>query len=178
MTSGMQPYFSTYSANAIGSSFLEYCNSEMLLRRHKDISLIPDSSRYIEYIRMKEGMAEAYAAFIWPECVCPDLKEYLQALPDAMTFICFVNDILSYYKEAKSGETGGHILSYVKVHNVTEIEALRALIDQTVTIVDRIRVLVVDGEAREAWECFLAGFTQFHLSAERYKLKEIVPEYC
>ncbi|KAL4254422.1 trichodiene synthase family protein [Abortiporus biennis] len=110
MTSGMQPYFSTYSANAIGSSFLEYCNSEMLLRRHKDISLIPDSSRYIEYIRMKEGMAEAYAAFIWPECVCPDLKEYLQALNDAMTFICFVNDILSYYKEAKNGETGGHIL--------------------------------------------------------------------
>ncbi|KAI0792635.1 isoprenoid synthase domain-containing protein [Abortiporus biennis] len=178
LTSGMQPFFSIYSANAIASSFLEYCNSEMFLRSHKDMSLIADSSIYIEYIRTKEGFAEAYAAFIWPECICPDPKEYVQAIPDAMTFVCLVNDILSYYKEAKTGETGGHILSYAKVHNVTEIEALHALIDQTVTIVNRIRSLVGNGKAREAWECFLAGYTQFHLCTERYQLKEIVPEYC
>ncbi|KAI0792634.1 isoprenoid synthase domain-containing protein [Abortiporus biennis] len=166
MTSGMQPYFSDYSANAIGSSFLEFCNSETFLRRHKQqISFVPDSSLYIEYMRMKDGFAEAFAAFIWPECICPDPTEYVQAMPDAMAFGCLVNDVLSYYKEATQAGDDGDVMSYAKVHNITEQEAI-------------VRALVRSERAREAWEGYVYGLTHYHFCTERYKLQEIIPDYC
>ncbi|KAI0792639.1 isoprenoid synthase domain-containing protein [Abortiporus biennis] len=177
MTYEMRKHFSTYSANAIATSFLDYANAELLLRESKDMQLKPSSSTYIEYIRLREGFSEAWAAFIWPESMCPDPKEYVQAFPDAMNFIDLINDIFSYYKEAKAGETMTYVNSYATVHGQNIPQAMRSLVEQTVMVVNRIRDLLGEGRARDAWENFAAGYTQFHLLTPRYRLAEVLPEF-
>ena len=86
------------------------------------------------------------------------------------------SDILSYYKESKAGETGTYILSYAKINNKTEIQALKDFVERAVTIVERIRTLT-KGNAREAWDRFMVGYTWFHMMASRYRLREILPEF-
>ena len=85
--------------------------------------------------------------------------------------------MFSYYKEAKAGETGTYLHTYGNVHGLTEPEVLESIVEQTVQVVERIRAILGEGEAREAWENFAAGYTQFHLYTARYKLAEIFPEY-
>lgn len=77
----------------------------------------------------------------------------------------------------KAGETGTYLHSYAAVHTQTIPQALRGIVDQTVTVVNRIRAILGEGRARDAWEHFAAGYTQFHLHTDRYKLVEILPEY-
>ncbi|KAJ3487091.1 hypothetical protein NLI96_g3782 [Meripilus lineatus] len=173
----MREVYGPYSSNAMISSVLDFTNSEMFLRESKDMALGTPSSHYIEYIRLKEGFGEAYAGFIWPHATFPDSKKFVQAFPDSMNFINLINDMFSYYKEAKAGETGTYLHTFGKVHGLTEPQVLENIVQQTVIVVERIRAILGDSEEREAWENFAAGYTQFHLYTDRYKLIEIFPEY-
>lgn len=78
----MRDVYGPYSSNAMISSVLDFANSEMFLRESKDaMTLGAPSKVYIEYIRLKEGFGEAYAAFIWPHAQFPDSKQFVQAFP-------------------------------------------------------------------------------------------------
>ncbi len=96
-------------------------------------------------------------------------------VPPLTPLIC--SDMFSYYKEAKAGETGTYLHTFGKVHGLNEPQVLENIVQQTVTVVERIRAILGEGEAREAWENFAAGYTQFHLYTDRYKLIEVFPEY-
>ncbi|KAI0078974.1 terpenoid synthase [Panus rudis PR-1116 ss-1] len=169
--------FTSYGANALVTSAMDFANSEMFLKEGKNMTLIKESAQYVEFIRLKEGFGEAYAIFIWPRDMCPDTKRYIQAFPDTMNFINLINDLFSYYKEAKAGESGTYLHSFGKVRGLTEPEVLQDLVKQTITVVDRIRSLLGEGIERDCWEAFASGYTQFHMHTDRYKLVEVLPEY-
>ncbi|KAJ7865027.1 terpenoid synthase [Mycena olivaceomarginata] len=60
-----------------------------------------------DYLRLKSGIAEAYAAGIFKatkDQIFP-LRRYIKVLPDVTFFINAMNDVLSFHKEELAGET-------------------------------------------------------------------------
>ncbi|KAF7343863.1 Terpenoid synthase [Mycena sanguinolenta] len=59
------------------------------------------------YLRLKSGVAEAYAAGIFKatESQSLPLQKYIKAIPDLAFYINVINDILSFHKEEIAGET-------------------------------------------------------------------------
>lgn len=86
------------------------------------------------------------------------------------------SDIFSYYKESQGGETGTYVLNYAAIHEITQDEALERIIDYTIALVHRVRRILGEGKARDAWESFAAGYIRYHLRTERYRLVEILPD--
>ena len=84
------------------------------------------------------------------------------------------SDVLSFYKEELAGETGNYMGDRVRVtHRPTE-ETFREAIDETIDAVDRIRSILGDGPARDAWESFAGGYLNFHTCNPRYRLDEVL----
>jgi len=177
VTTGMRKHYGDYSANVIVTSWLDFANGEMLGRDTREMKMSAASVMFIEQIRLKDGIAEAYAAYIWPKNLFPDTMEYVQAIPDAMNHLNLVNDLFSFYKEELAGETSTYIYSYAKVHSKTIPQAMRSALDQILACAHRIKLILGEGEALDAWESFAAGYTQYHLHTPRYQLQEILPEY-
>lgn len=74
-------HFPPFSANAIVISTLDFINAELLLKSTSTMPLVPGSSNYIKYMRTKDGIDEAFAAFIFPLYSFPDTLVYIQAFP-------------------------------------------------------------------------------------------------
>ncbi|GBE82195.1 predicted protein [Sparassis crispa] len=170
----MWDHYPPCSASAIFSSVLKFISATIFENETKAIALSSDGAPFIEYRRAKGGLPEAYAYFIWEKAKFPDIKVYVQAIPHAMRYINYVNDILSFYKEELEGETGNYIGDRGLVEGKSALEVLREVIDETVGAAERVRRILGEGEARDAWENFVRGYTSFHISSPRYRLQEVV----
>ena len=81
-----------------------------------------------------------------------------------------------FKSEAKSGETGTYVLNLAAANRKGPHETIADLINYTTALVQRVRMILGEGKARDAWESFAAGYIRFHLQSERYKLGEILPD--
>ena len=70
-----------------------------------------------------------------------------------------------------------YVFRYMQVHGKTLERAVDDLVEKIIKAMERVRNILGDGRAREAWEAFALGFVQFSLSCPRYRMKELVPEY-
>lgn len=77
----MKRHFTDYSANVIVTSWLDFASAELLEVETKKMNITSGSAAFIEQLRMKTGVSEAYAAFIWPKDMFPNTTEYVQAIP-------------------------------------------------------------------------------------------------
>lgn len=84
------------------------------------------------------------------------------------------SDIFSFYKEELAGETGNYIGDRATVCGKSTSETLHELVGETVDIVERIRSILGEGEARNAWENFAKGYVTFHVYSPRYRLHEVL----
>ena len=87
------------------------------------------------------------------------------------------SEILSFYKEQKAGEEHNYVSHFAVTQGMTKEQVIRHLVDETITLIDRVRDLVDGPVEKHAWDSFVAGFCQFHLTSPRYRLHEILPEY-
>ncbi|KAK7048895.1 terpenoid synthase [Favolaschia claudopus] len=65
------------------------------------------ASKFPHYLRYKSGFSDTYVAAIFKahrEQYVP-LNKYLKAVPDMISFIEIINDVLSFHKEEMDGET-------------------------------------------------------------------------
>ena len=74
-------------------------------------------------------------------------------------------------------ETTSYVISHAKIHKQTAAEAVGALVKHIDGLFRRVREVLGQGVALNAFESVVAGFVQYHLQTERYKLAEILPEY-
>lgn len=93
--------------------------------------------------------------------------------PERLTSSCF-SDILSFYKEELEDDTSSYIHARARTTNTSPYEILQEVIDEVVAAVERIRRLLGEGPARDAWDSFESGYIQFHLEAPRYRLGDIL----
>ena len=82
MIARVRTHFLPFGANIIITNSLDFVNSEMFVRSEggPDMHAQVDPS-YADYIRLKTGIGEAYAVYVWPRTMFPDTKTYVQTLP-------------------------------------------------------------------------------------------------
>ncbi|TCD65127.1 terpene cyclase [Steccherinum ochraceum] len=171
-------HYSTCMTNTIAMSTVDFLSSEMFLRDEGGSDLqVPEAATFVDYLRWKTGIGEGYAAFIWPESLFPKNKSFIQTIPDAAQFICLLNDVFSFHKEDKVGETDNYVSQRTRVLHQTALETLEETVKRVIAIDARIKTILGDTPERRAWEIFAAGYTEFHLYTPRYFLKELLPEY-
>ncbi|EMD31446.1 hypothetical protein CERSUDRAFT_162851 [Gelatoporia subvermispora B] len=151
-----------------GISFIDGCILENTY--HEPIV----STQFIEYRRVKTGICDAYGCFIWELAQFPDEKGFMQAFPDAATYTNYAHDIMSFYKEILEGETGNYVQDRALVSGKSSLEALNDVIEDTIAIVERVRRILGEGKARDAWESFVAGYICYHVNSTRYRLADII----
>lgn len=77
----MRSHFPPYSANIITTNTVDFVSAEMLTRDGTQGGPDGKASGYADYIRLKTGLGETYAAFIWPREQFPHTRTYVQTFP-------------------------------------------------------------------------------------------------
>lgn len=77
----MRNHFSPYGASVISTNSVDFVTAEMLVRDETQGGPDVKDIGYADYIRLKNGVGEAFAAFIWPRQLFPHTKTYVQAFP-------------------------------------------------------------------------------------------------
>lgn len=78
---GMREQFPPYSASVITTNAVDFVSAEMLVRDETQGGPDGKAEGYADYMRLKNGLGEAYAAFIWPLEMFPQAKTYVQTFP-------------------------------------------------------------------------------------------------
>lgn len=135
------------------------------------------------------ALAEGFAYFAFPPEI--PLTDYVQAIPEVMLlindmkcvpalkcigalFIVVFSDVLSFYKEELAGETVNQISTLAAGNKESHLKAFESLSDIAVGHYRKImKILEGYPQACEAFKHFGAGYIDFHVSSERYKLGEV-----
>ena len=84
---------------------------------------------------------------------------------------------MSYYKEVVENDEGCYVRRYSRLHGKTLEQSIEDLVEKVISTTERIRKILGEGPARDAWEDFASGFVHFGLYCPRYMWKGVVPEY-
>lgn len=76
----MYEYFLPFAARAIVNNALTYMERNVFDRESRDMPLHGAALQYVEWKRMNNGMAEAYAFFVWDRYSFSDVYAYVQAV--------------------------------------------------------------------------------------------------
>ncbi|KAH9846555.1 Trichodiene synthase-domain-containing protein [Lenzites betulinus] len=169
----MPDYFSSYGAKTIIQGTVEFINVNALESTTQHLPLSPDAMGYVTARRMKNGVADPYAAFIFPKADFPDATTWIQALPEMAVFIDWANDVFSFYKEELDHETHTFVHERALITGKTVGEVLSELVDEAVIACDRVRAILQGEKERQVWESFLAGYVAWHRFTPRYRLDEV-----
>lgn len=88
------------------------------------------------------------------------------------------SDLLSFYKEACEGETENYICQLAASKGISHVEALEEVKNTVVDLDQCIREILGDSPERDGWEAFRIGYVDLHLYNERYRLSDILSEFC
>ncbi|UNI25016.1 hypothetical protein JDV02_010724 [Purpureocillium takamizusanense] len=171
--------FGPFGGDMIVKGSLEFLSSAVVETRETEPMFLPEgASDYLVYFRAKTGVAEPFAFFCFPEDVYPEatcLETYSKAIPSIMLILGYVNDVFSFYKEeASPGDAAGFIRSYSKFYNISLIQSLRRITNETLRVVQQLRdICVGHGRLSEHMERFVQGYIWYHLTSSRYKLSEL-----
>ncbi|KAI0469673.1 isoprenoid synthase domain-containing protein [Xylariaceae sp. FL0804] len=171
----MSMHFEPIVTNFIVLSSLQFVNATLLERRSEFHCLqhCREASGWPDYIRDRSGVPEAYAYFIFPREQCPDIGAYMQGIPDMMTYIDHVNDVLSFHKESLAGETDNYINTRADCEQREPLAVLQTVVDETILANSRLLGLLrtrPDPVYARKWNEFFNGYIFFHVTARRYEL--------
>ncbi|KAI0409380.1 isoprenoid synthase domain-containing protein [Xylaria palmicola] len=126
------------------------------------------------YIRDKTGVAEAYAWMTFPRSICPEPSLYVEAIEDMNRYLCYVNDVYSFYKEELAAETDTYMHLRASYEGVGAFEMLKQVVKE-VEDIDRRIALVLEGKTLYAqlWKDQALGYLSFHKTSTRYKLCDL-----
>ncbi|RAL01218.1 terpenoid synthase [Aspergillus ibericus CBS 121593] len=141
-----------------------------------------EAQRWPFYLRLKSGIAEAYAWMAFPPALYPEnthFRVYLLAVPELTYVFNAVNEIFSFHKECIVGTERSNFVSNVAIANsVSPLRALELLCDETIQAMRRVRsILSVKPGMKQDIEPLFHGYILYHLSQTRYRLAELhIPE--
>lgn len=184
------PVFGQFGGDMIAKStvdfvcgcYLELEREDLLRKNNKKATAITShktTPEFAKYLRIKTGVAEAYAFFLFPENLFLEdqfLHAYLPAIPHIATYFEYTNDLLSFYKEAH--EQANLISNHAKSENVSTFESLELIRKKTVETFHTINEILSPNKAlQEPIEQFMHGYVTYHFCSRRYRLSELdIPE--
>lgn len=173
--------FGQFGGNMIVKSAIDFvCGCYLELEREsreskateRDTAKAPE---FAEYLRVKTGVAEAYAFFLFPEEVFPEdelLHAYLPAIPYIVQYFNYVNDLFSFYKEAD--ENANYVSNHAAAHKISPFESLDILCKRIGDIFHTINDILAPNEnLRYNIQQFMYGYAVYHMCSSRYKLQEL-----
>ncbi|KAI0343572.1 terpenoid synthase [Trametopsis cervina] len=170
---GMSDYYAPASAGGIVASTLEFVNAMLRETDVRDTEISEGAMRYARYVRAQNGMGEAYCLFVWDKFNFSDVASYVPAIADAAIFVCFANDILSFYKEELLGDYQNMVHSRAAASGKDVVSALNDIVDETTVVISHVRD-ILKGREKDAWEQFMSGYSLFHYLDARYRLHEVL----
>lgn len=179
LKSNCNQLFGQYGGDIVIKSVLDfisvsYYEMEQENNVHSGSSYCPTSPSLALHIRTKSALPEAYSFFAFPEDRYPEkdyLPKYSPVIPDPMHFICYVNDIMSFWKEQLAGEKFNFIHISRNSQGVSLEQTLRTMCCETIDVMQRIRALAsCEDQMLEDLENLMHGYILFHLGTPRYKL--------
>ncbi|KAF9263189.1 terpenoid synthase [Marasmius fiardii PR-910] len=174
----MYRFWDALPANCITGATLEFVTG-CALEVHNEIQKIkPGSSpsSWPYYLRAKTGVAPAYAFMIF-QTISGNMSLYMQVIADVCLFIDLTNDVLSFYKEELAEETINYIHNRSAAAGKPPIAVLTDVASEALAAYDRITAAlqVMESEdASHAWKTFVNGYVAFHMTQDRYRLKELL----
>ncbi|KAJ6028446.1 Trichodiene synthase [Penicillium herquei] len=176
---GMHDLFGQFGGDMIIKDtiqFISACYLELKFETN-NLSFPRDAPDFPNYIRIKTGVAEAYAFMVFPEHLFSEEKylgSYLPIISYLQAYLNSANDIMSSYKEAFEEEDCNFVDNSAKMLGVTRIKALRKLCADTVELVGRLRCLSsTNSTLCVTIESFIHGYIMYHLCQRRYRLEEL-----
>ncbi|KAF9522778.1 isoprenoid synthase domain-containing protein [Crepidotus variabilis] len=163
-------------ADIIMTSALNNVASMVVENKMDGVELHPQARRFSTFLKVLSGNAEAYSMFVFPPEI--PIEEYIQILPELVTFINAICDVLSFHKEELAGETINFISTQAKVRQKSKLQVLKELADDVFECHQRIlRVLSEKDPRVKVWyEEFARGCFFFHTSLDmRYRLSDLFP---
>ena len=170
-------FFGSCVTNLIISSTLDGINGHIIESKYSHG--FPNSmSGFSAWIRAKTGYADAYGYFIFSEREFPEsewLGRYIQAVPNLRDVICYINDILSFYKERVLRRENSLISNLAEENGCDVIASLKDLCARTVVMTRDIRhgYGKEGGALLKAFDSYIDGYFKWHLNSKRYHLGEI-----
>ncbi|KAF7430764.1 hypothetical protein PC9H_006475 [Pleurotus ostreatus] len=129
--------------------------------------------RFPAYVRNMSGNGEPYVMFMFPRDM--DFKVYAQAIPTLALAIDYLNDVMSFYKEELAGERNNYVSLMAKHYGAAKLDILQHVADQVVSWLSTAETLLVTSQlACEALRHFSQGYVDYHSSAPRYRLSELM----
>nr|AVL27454.1 terpine synthase-like protein MTPSL4 [Anthoceros punctatus] len=146
-----------------------------------------DMPYFPTFLRHKAGMSEgfAYFSFILDSSVQDAPRDdrlfFHRALypmiPDLVEFMELLNDVLSFYREAETGDSTMWVLNQAKAHGLTPLQVLRQSAKAAIQVKKRL-IASVDRsgsvELKEKLVQFCEGYVAWHVGDKRYRLDEVL----
>ncbi|KAJ3493327.1 hypothetical protein NLG97_g4802 [Lecanicillium saksenae] len=129
------------------------------------------------WVRQRTGYAIAYGMIAFPNSAVAEeewLGHFLPIMPAFGEIICYVNDILSFYKECVNGEVNGLIFNLAKERHCSNLEALELACQHAYCADENIRqCLKNQPKLLDAYNFYLQGYLQWHFLVGRYMLEDV-----
>ncbi|KXN81471.1 Trichodiene synthase [Leucoagaricus sp. SymC.cos] len=173
MSKEFKEHWGLLGANLLHGAQLDFLSSLVIDHSIRDIEIQNSGTlRFPQFTRRVSGIGRVYAFYAFP----PDLglKDWIQVYPDLVDYICFVNDLLSFYMEELTGNSANCVSMGAKSKGITKIEALKQLADLAADSYCRgSKLLQSHPRALDAFRSFCAGYVGSHAIGTRYKLAEL-----
>ncbi|KAF8894210.1 hypothetical protein CPB84DRAFT_1682752 [Gymnopilus junonius] len=158
----MYHFWDTIPANCITVSGLDFVTGriiedELAMRDMKPCAM---ATSWPNFLRVKTGGAAAFAFFIFTKEQNPDLYAYIQMIEDIRFFLDYVNDLLSFYKEALAGETTNYIYTRARITQKSEMDTLREVSNEVLAAYSRTTEALEITGASMPWKLFANGILQ------------------
>nr|BCX55500.1 sesquiterpene synthase [Phanerodontia chrysosporium] len=172
----MPRFFHAHGAAGIVANTVQYVTSTLFdkVTEEKGLEVHASARDYPLYKRARNGIGEGYGFCIFDKENFPDVSTHIQVIPEAITYLIYVNDLLSFYKEELDGETKNFIHDRARVTGKDIEAALMDSMEDVIDAVNRGRQILQGEKERKAWDSFLVGYVAFHFISPRYKLERLL----
>ncbi|TGJ83995.1 hypothetical protein E0Z10_g4778 [Xylaria hypoxylon] len=168
-------HYPPVAANFIVSAFLNFVNASALEGGEvPKVTPTTGGRGWPYYLREKNSISEGYAWMTFPKAICPDVSCYIEAIADMTKYICFTNDILSFYKEECACDRDNYMHIRTSYEDVSVFEVFKKVIEENLDAHRRI-TLVLEGKEPYAkhWHDHVLGYVGMHKTTARYKLRDL-----
>ncbi|KAI0352667.1 terpenoid synthase [Trametes cingulata] len=156
----------TGTLDALMGYHLEFTTPNMVIR--------PGATRFPDYMRYRTGINPPFIAFIFMRSWEFTTESYLQLIPELESWIGFVNDLFSFYKEHLAHEANNYICIRAAAEQTPPLVILRRLADEMLETTYRIyRLAEGDTALSELLHGYIQRYLEFHLDTPRYRLAEL-----
>ncbi|KAF8638694.1 hypothetical protein AX17_002016 [Amanita inopinata Kibby_2008] len=165
-------YFDLVVADMMLQSNMDFVVALVLEYEMQYKPMSPSARGFPVFLRNLSGAAKIYSMLAFPREI--PLRSYVEVIPAEMTFVNFINDIFSFYKEELVHESVNCISNIARCSGRSKLQVLRDLADESVEAHKEIlAVLSQSPEALKAFQHFCTGYVYFHTSSPRYKVSDL-----